>query len=565
MRRNVFRLAWLLVLTGSELLALPRIHPKGIVNAASFARPGLPGGGIARGSIFTIFGSDLGSEGGSPPLSFPLGDTLGGVAVSVTQGDVTVNAIPIFVGPGQVNAIMPSGVQLGRASVRVISRGRLSNPSSVEIVESSVGIFTAIGSGMGPGIVQNVNTSTDRPINSPRVAAAPGQLVTVWATGLGPADFPDNEAPEGKTLPTEVEIFVGGVQVPQLDINYSGRSPCCAGVDQIVFRLPADSPRGCYVPVMIRTNRDIVSNGVTMAVGDTGGQCADPANPFGETPFRDGAFGTVVLIRAEVEMTVDVPQPFELRADFAVGSLRRETATDFPFERLTAMPPPGSCAAYAAKGSVWRGEGFPFLPQAEPSLDGGDELTVFGARGRRSVSRLANVANHFGGLLGGRYEVEGPFGIRVGVTPYLNEGGYSISAEGGADVGAFETDVTVGAPVVWSNRDEVDVVDRAQDLTLRWTGANGSGLVGILGGAFDGPTDSTAGFFCLAPANEEQFSVPAMVLSTIPASRAQAELSEAMVLLWNLPAASVSSFSAEGLDGGTALAFSLTGKTVIFE
>jgi len=34
-----------------------------------------------------------------------------------------------------------------------------------------------------------------------------------------------------------------------------GRTPCCAGLDQIVFTLPADTPNGCYVPVTVRTCR----------------------------------------------------------------------------------------------------------------------------------------------------------------------------------------------------------------------------------------------------------------------------------------------------------------------
>jgi hypothetical protein len=44
------------------LCAQPVIFPKGIVNAGSFARPGLPGGAIARGSVFSIFGTGHGAN-----------------------------------------------------------------------------------------------------------------------------------------------------------------------------------------------------------------------------------------------------------------------------------------------------------------------------------------------------------------------------------------------------------------------------------------------------------------------------------------------------------------------
>jgi hypothetical protein len=59
------------------------INYRGVVNAVSFTPPVLSGGSIAQGSIFSIFGQGVG-----PP-------TLAGVSVQVTQGNTSVNAIPI--------------------------------------------------------------------------------------------------------------------------------------------------------------------------------------------------------------------------------------------------------------------------------------------------------------------------------------------------------------------------------------------------------------------------------------------------------------------------------------
>src|SRR5437016_3299765 len=92
---------------GAVSLTAQTIFPRGVVNAASFAAPGLPGGGIARGSIFSIFGKNLGPTS-SPMLAFPLVLNLGGASVKVSQGTTSVDAIPLFVSPGQINAIMPS-------------------------------------------------------------------------------------------------------------------------------------------------------------------------------------------------------------------------------------------------------------------------------------------------------------------------------------------------------------------------------------------------------------------------------------------------------------------------
>src|ERR1700719_4277471 len=111
----------------------PLISARGIVNAASYISGGLPGGSIARGSLFSIFGANLGPAS-SPGLAFPLSPNLGGVTVQVTQGSTTVAAIPTFVGPFQVNAIMPSNAPLGAVSIYETFGGSTSPPNPARIV-----------------------------------------------------------------------------------------------------------------------------------------------------------------------------------------------------------------------------------------------------------------------------------------------------------------------------------------------------------------------------------------------------------------------------------------------
>ena len=219
----------------APLLGQPVIYYRGIVNAGSYMPSGLPSGSIARGSVFTIFGRGLGPAS-SPSLSFPLGTSLAGVAIQVIQGSSSVNAIPVYVSGSQVNAIMPSNTALGVNSVRVVYNNQTSNPVPVNIVNSSFGIYTATGTGIGPGIFQNY-ISGQTPLNTNTMAAKPGQLAILWGTGLGPAPFPDNAAPTVMTLPTETEVFVGGISA---QVAYSGRSGCCAGSDEIHAQI---SPR----------------------------------------------------------------------------------------------------------------------------------------------------------------------------------------------------------------------------------------------------------------------------------------------------------------------------------
>ena len=114
--RAVFLLQFICAaaLSPGQLHAEPLIFFRAILNAASFMPPDGPGGSIARGSIFTIFGRDIGPATRATVSAFPLETTFQNVSVEIIQGSATASAIPIFVSAGQVNAIMPSRAPLGR-------------------------------------------------------------------------------------------------------------------------------------------------------------------------------------------------------------------------------------------------------------------------------------------------------------------------------------------------------------------------------------------------------------------------------------------------------------------
>jgi uncharacterized protein (TIGR03437 family) len=263
--------AWLALAAGLSAQNTPLIYNRSTTNAGSYMPAGLPNGTIAQGSIFTVFGNRLGPSTGVSANSFPLGTTLGGTTINVVQGSTTVAAIPVYVANGQINAIMPSNAPLGNASLQVVNGNGKGNLSPVRIVGSQFGIFSALGSGQGPGILQNFIAETNQPINSPTIVAQPGQTMILWGTGLGPVSYPDNQAPQAGNLPVKTEVFVGGVSAA---IQYSGRTPCCSGTDQLVFQVPANAPQGCWVPVYVRTAGTNVSNFVTMAIGPNANSCS---------------------------------------------------------------------------------------------------------------------------------------------------------------------------------------------------------------------------------------------------------------------------------------------------
>src|SRR5258708_26029041 len=188
---------------------------------------GIPGGAIAQGSIFSVFGARLGPAKAVAAGSFPLQTSLGGVSLNISQGSTTVSAISVYVSASQINAIMPSNAPLGMVSLQVVSNNARSNMSPVRVAASGVGIFTVKGTGIGPGVLYNFVAQDNQPVNSPLVTAKRGQVITLWATGLGPVTYADNIAPTAGNLPTQVELFVGGAPAV---VQYSGRSTCCSGV-----------------------------------------------------------------------------------------------------------------------------------------------------------------------------------------------------------------------------------------------------------------------------------------------------------------------------------------------
>jgi uncharacterized protein (TIGR03437 family) len=536
------------------LIGDPLIPPRGVVNSASFVPAGLPGGAIAQGSIFSIFGSGLGPNTPVQASTFPLSTTLAGVSVRVFQGATSVNAYPLFVAAWQLNVLMPSSAPLGRVSVQVAYNGVTGNPAPVTVVASSFGVFSVNGAGNGPGIVTNFVTPTDQPVNSLDRPATPGQVEILWGTGLGPLTTPDNVPPPAGWLPTPVEVFVGGIPA---HVDYSGRSPCCSGLDQIVIKVPEDAPLGCYVPVMVRARGTTVSNSVTMAVTRDGSSCAGTLPPVAQALAAGGRAGLVSLsswhLRADIEIA-----PVDLMMDAAVAAHHQGIANPFFYQPLLSTPPAGSCLTFTAPMDLTDfTQQSPLLAMPGAGLDAGSGGTISGTGGSLPLG-LWRGSRSLGNLLG--------FGIPgVEASPYFGSGEYTLTAVGGADVGAVSVTVPYAAPVNWSNRDSKSTVtiDRSGLLTLSWTGT--SAPVFILGGNVDVPTNSTGLFLCTAPAGASSFTVPVPVMQAVPPARFRSRQQKGFLFLGTAPAAGGASFSAQGLDVGGAFFLSLTGRTVMFK
>jgi uncharacterized protein (TIGR03437 family) len=550
-----FRLCLVFLACASALLAQPVIGQRAIVNAGSFAPFGTPGGGIARGSVFSIFGSGLGPAS-SPALAFPLSTTLGGVsiAVSAPDGSASVAAIPLFVSPAQINAIMPSNAPLGMVSVVVSFIGR-SAPSPVQVVNSSFGIYAISSAGFGPGVLQNYNSQADQPVNSLAVSAAPGQVITLWGTGLGPVTFGDNVAPTPGSLPTPVEVFVGGVAAT---VAYSGRSPCCAGTDQIVFTVPAGAPAGCWVPVQVRTESTYVSNAASMAINPSAGApCSEPANPFATKFVSGGKLGWLNLYRLSVR-TQPTGYTIDTTGDYSSSTFRTETGGPFVYNPLYSLPPVGACTTTSARGNLFANDPTPGVAATGGALDAGAQMNIAGLRVSAN-SQTASYApvgwNQTGLTASGKSTLK------------LNPGTVLAQGLGGTTVGIFQANVPIPNPLTWTNRDQLSAtIDRSQPLTVNFSNVPSGHTVLVMGGYYSPALNATTMFTCTAPGSAASFTVPPYILGTVGAVRPNDHgRSNGVLMVGSAPLGSPLTFSATGLDFGAAFFTYLSGKAVVYQ
>jgi len=208
----------------------------------------VPGLSRAPGMFVSIYGSGLAVTTGQA-AALPLPVELAGVRVLVNGTAAGLQ----FVGPGQINAILPEGA---RGLVRLEVRNAEGAHGLNVLVEAAApAIFTQSGTGVGAAAAIDAVTGA---LNTAQSAARTGTVMAVFATGLGATEQRGGLA--WATTPVEVEL--GGVRVTPV---YAGRAPGFAGLDQVNFVVPAEVPRGAGVRLRL-VSGGRVSNEATVAV-----------------------------------------------------------------------------------------------------------------------------------------------------------------------------------------------------------------------------------------------------------------------------------------------------------
>ncbi len=214
------------------------VDPNGIVNAASLT-PGAAA--LSPGEFVSLFGSGLASAAMSASAPYPL-----------ALGDVTVlvNGLPApiaYVSATQINFLVPYALTGSAATVVVNNGGVASSPVSVPLRKTSVGAFSADGSGTGLGAITHSNGS----LVTAASPAAKGETVVVYAAGLGavtPAAV--DGVPSSGTTANPVAVAIAG-QVGK--VIFAGLSPSFPGLYQVNVTVPANLTGKGALPLAIQT------------------------------------------------------------------------------------------------------------------------------------------------------------------------------------------------------------------------------------------------------------------------------------------------------------------------
>ena len=527
-----------------QLATQPVITYRGVLNAASLAPPGLPNAGIARGSVFTIFGSNIGPATPATVSAFPLTPVFNGVNLTVTQGGISVSAIPIFVSSGQVNAILPSNTPLGSCSLRVSFAGRTSAPATIEVVENAPGIFAISSGGFGPGVVQNFNSETDQPVNSLDTVAARGQAITIWATGLGRVPFADNVAPTAQNVDAAVTITIGERDAVRL---YAGRSPCCAGVDQIVVRVPEDAPLGCYVPVRIKSG-SVVSNTVTMAIGSTAGaRCSDSFNPFTSLIRNSRRQGMILLDRTLHQVDTHITTVEQNTTEAVKAYFWNREPSAFAFDPVFSYPPPGTCLVQQTSGNVLRGATLRGSLPASSALDAGSALRLTTSfSGTVDIPKSTAPVAGYAAVVGSLRANDG-----VGVPKLDFPNTVTVSYNG--PLGEMNARPNQTSLFAWGGRSLIERIRRDVNTRIPFTPNDFNATSELSLVAYSAVHNASTAITCLIAPGVGEFQLPPDLLANLPVSYGRPDGSLAMLGIGIVPLNRAVPISSTGIDGGLML------------
>lgn len=499
-----------------------------IENNSSFIPAGFPNSGIVPSSIFWIQGTGMASATTVTALEnsatgLPTTGGLNGAVVTVNAGGKTYTPGLYYAMATQIAGVMPAAVPPGPAAVTVSYNGQTSTPYSFTVVPAAYGIDVYNGN---YAILQDSVTGA---IITPTHSAKLGEPITIWGTGIGsdPNDSDVSYSATPHAIPTQAQVYIGDVAVPQSDILYVG-SFGYPGVNGVIFTVPSNVPAGCFESVAVVTTISGVSTVSNVAVGSfmpSGGVCQDTYTGL------DG--NTISALTQQTNVTIGNLSVSQETSP-GTGTPSTLSAASGLFEQVTGS------TSLAGSGEVSVGScsltqsliASSSTPPTITALNPGT-ITVT-PPGGSAIELQTSPATP------GQYQAQLP----SGAIP-ASGGTFAFNASGGSGanaVGPFSTTVNFPGPIInWTNQSAAATVTRSAGLTYNWTdGAPGSWV--IVSGTSASSTVSGR-YTCIFPQSGLTGTVPDYILSALPAGAGTSSLENST---------SFTSFTASGLDYGIA-------------
>ena len=212
----------------------PNYTAAGIVNGASFAP------GLAPNTIGSVFGTNL-SWDTRGITSADIG--AGVMPTSLDNVQLYLEGWPVYlyyVSPLQINFLVPNELIPGTFQFWVDRQGIHGPIVTVTLAAAAPALFQ-----LSAGVA--VATHLDWSVVSSDAPASAGEIISLWATGLGRTtpEPMDGALPSGVMWLTQLDQFsvlIDGVAVDPSTILYAGIAPGYAGLYQIDLRLPDPLP-----------------------------------------------------------------------------------------------------------------------------------------------------------------------------------------------------------------------------------------------------------------------------------------------------------------------------------
>jgi uncharacterized protein (TIGR03437 family) len=493
MNRAILGFAAFLTISMLPLCAQPVLNTASILNASGYQNQ------LAPDTVFVIFGNGLGpatiAVASAPNYPTSVGGT--SVIFAPLPGGVPIMAKMIYSVAGQVAGLLPSSITPGAYAVTVSYNNQNSAPQNVMVVPRSFGIATANSSGSGPAqaTIGNVNggislarlttsTLTFGGLTWPLQPAHPGDTLVLWGTGGGADPLNDTGGTSGdQTKAGNFMVNVGGTEIVP---EYAGASSGYPGLWQINFTLPTTVTPNCFAYVQVS------------AAGQVGNAVSIPIAPTGQSSCSTPQLSQSLLSKLDAGGNV-------IEAQFSVG-LTTEGGT-FPTTSIAFEGVGGNVAQFSA--AEWESNFFGLTfgsctvtyPQSPNFyLNAGPSFTFSGP----GIPAGTSV---------GTFTL--PNGLDYQYNPPSNTmvpgGTYTMTSPGGTQVDPFTATATVPSSFTVTNWSSLNLVNRAQPLTVNWTGS-GFDQIQIY---IQGPSTAVR---CTVPASLGSYTIPAAALGYLPAT-----------------------------------------------